>query len=306
MPGRGWWPWYLGLVAAGACHSPHPLAPAPAGEDASAPAVDSHLDAKPPLPDGGSASELRPPISPLDGGFDAWRGQPWNEESASIDVSCSAFFQGSMRFRADRSQLTASQIDLLAQLQVVSDSNQCLSDGLGCKLTIVEGDGTVAQYQAIQGDGACAATVVPLISLASLDPFLQTLGCRYSKSEPLGPMPEAPASGPGLAADARCFHGLFAYAGGGTINLAIAIASTDVPYHLELDGCVADRYGHATLKVLAPGSVTEVASGAAPADDRPDGTCARLDYVFPSTGTYTMTVTVDSTFAAGDFSFRFY
>jgi hypothetical protein len=224
----------------------------------------------------------------------------WTANSETVDVTCGTFFIGSTRFHADRSQLSDAQLGLLAGLTTTAPTSKCPEDTMSCSISVTHADGTVAHFRSSEDDPSCGSTT-PLIPFTAFEPFIQTLGCRYSKAAFLAP----DASAAPVIADARCYDGLFVGAGGGTVTVSLQV---DVPgtRHVELDECNGPNQAgklSATLDTSPPTPLDAVA----PTGAGPDGVCATSDVSFAQPGVYTLTITVASDFLpAGDFWLRFY
>lgn len=226
----------------------------------------------------------------------------WTATSKSLTGSCFGFFQGSMRFEATRDQLSPAQLDLASKLQTVDAVAGCPTDVTTCTVTVMQADGSSSTWDSLALDSACAQPR-KVISFASFDPFVRSLGCRFAKDFTFG---SAPARDP-LTPDARCFNGLFT--GGDTTAIAIQLGIDDAgpTRHIELDGCdQPSRQGDFTFTVLDSDGATVLGTSAPVADAGPNGTCARLDQVFPHTGSFGLNVAVAPTMPAGDFYLRFY
>ena len=225
----------------------------------------------------------------------------WTADSHALDVTCGSFFGGSMEFRATRDQLSAPQLALLSSLAVIEPKQECWEDLQSCTIAITDTRGEVKSFGSIQLDAQCAVPSSPVISYDSLTPFLQTLGCRYSKASFSG-------ADPGVVPDLRCKNGLFT-SGPGTVavNLLVDAPAT---HHIELDGCNrANQLGKLTATLLLPPDTSPLATLAPvdPASSGPDGACASIDYAFAQPGTYQLSIVIaDGYLPVGDFFLKFY
>lgn len=230
---------------------------------------------------------------------------PWTAKSQGLEVTCGGFFEGVTRFRATRAQLSPKQLQLLADLTLVTPKTGCPSDSLACTVAITQEKGGVVKRSAISGDPACNNVTEQVIAFASFEPFRKTIGCRYSKAglgaaeAPLGPEP-------------LCLHGMFAGAiAGGIAPITLPLrVDAPGPRHLELDECDSmNRQGKLTATVrLPPGTdaLATLAAVAAPAAG-PDHACASADYTFAQAGTYELHIAFDPGFLpAGDFFLKYY
>lgn len=231
----------------------------------------------------------------------------WDADSQRVDVSCGQEESGSTRFAADRAQLSATQLALLANLRVVDASSQCGADAESCRISVLQRNGTSASFDAVSGDFTCGAGR-RMVSFASLAPFLATLPCRHSKDPVTGTAAEVPRP-----PDARCWNGLFVGAffdtnGTNTVTVPLSFPDATSTYQLELDQCASpNRVGKIHMQLLAPGTAGPVAVGKSVADPGPDQTCERLTATVPQPGTYSLSVVVDDGFLPlGDLFFRFY
>jgi hypothetical protein len=236
----------------------------------------------------GTTSRSTPPQPP-----------PWSVDSISIDVTCGSFSGGSMRFRADRSQLSETQLSMLARMTVIQPKGACGEDGTECSIVVTQTDNRASNFAS--GDDGCEGTP-PRIAFDMFDPFLQTIGCRYSKDDFWLSPGATPAP---VDPDPRCYNGLFV--GTGTTTLSVGLKA-DAPgtRHVELDACDGpNQVGklNATLGTMPPESLATIpaASGGA------DGACASLDATFSVAGTYTLSLAIAPDFLPlGDLWLRFY
>ena len=226
-------------------------------------------------------------------------GPLWTETSSSIDLTCSAFFQGSMRFAATRDQLSASQLDMLSRMTVVDGDPICIADGMGCSLTIVDAAQTT-MIDAIEDDSVCTNRR-KVVSYETFNPFRTSLGCQYAKQAEI--VPQAVP----VTADARCYNGLFTNGSDGAITVTLGVDDASSPHRIELDDCAQPgRAGNLSFTVLDSDGATILGSSAAPVDPGPDGTCAALDLTFPHSGGFALEVAVASGTTPGDLYLRFF
>ena len=225
----------------------------------------------------------------------------WDSSSRSIDLICSSYFGGSMRFAASRDQLTAEQLALLTNLRVVKPDASCIEDSLSCGLTIVQGDGSTLAINSGYGDYGCGVSA-PLVAFATLQPFLDTLSCRYSKEDFSSSTPDGV-----VTPDVRCFDGLFIGAGG-EIDLQVPVTDATSRLHVELDDCdQPGRIGNIAFTIFDTDGTTVVGTSLVPADATPDGTCAALTTTVPHAGTLKLQVSItNNPMPAGDFWLRVY
>lgn len=148
---------------------------------------------------------------------------PWDEHSRHIELDCFAYFDGSMRFKADRAQLSAKELHLLAGLRSVRPGDACAEDQLRCHVAVTSDSGEVAEYVADELNAFCDGSE-PAIAFDSLAPFLAETDCSFARYESAGP--RAPSEG--------CFHGRFADSASVT-DEELELAEAGRPYHVEVE-----------------------------------------------------------------------
>jgi hypothetical protein len=225
----------------------------------------------------------------------------WTETSSSIEVGCFAFFQGSMRFVASRDQLSSAQVDMLSSMSVIDAVPGCVSDTMGCALSVVQGDGSTRVINTNETDSACN-TERELISFATFDPFRRSLGCQHAKD-----LTQSSSARP-VPADERCFNGLFMNSNGGTGRVVLQVDDATPVHHIELGDCAqSGRIGKLSFTLLDSDGATVLGTSSVPADPGPNGTCAVLDQTFPRTGLFALDVAAEpGVMPAGDLSLRFW
>jgi hypothetical protein len=229
-------------------------------------------------------------------------GNPiWTADSRSLDVTCGSFWEGSMRFVANRDELTAEQLAQLSNLRLVESAPTCLQDGRGCRILVTDADGQTSSYGSFQDDSVCGPDAPQaVVPFAAFDPFRRGLPCRYA-------LPGQPVNTTPLGPDGRCFNGMFASYGGATIALTLEVATAETPRHIELDDCdQPGRAGALAFTVLDADGATVLATGSAPPAPGPNHTCVSATVTFPRAGQFPLNVTVAPAMLAGDFSLRFY
>jgi hypothetical protein len=227
-------------------------------------------------------------------------GPVWDSNARHVDLTCSGFFDGGMRFSADRDQLSPAQMGMLEDLRTISPSGQqCVSDVLGCTIAVTNGRGTTTTYQARMTDDSCGDDA-PQIAFASLQPFLSTIGCGYSKGD-RGDEPP-----PELAADPRCWNAVFT-SGEGKIKRRLRVDSAG-PKHIAASECgYANRRGKVSLTVFDADGATPLKMSPPADDPGAAGICSEADVPFPTAGVYDLVIDVAPGFLpAGDFFLRFY
>ncbi|HEX2659438.1 MAG TPA: hypothetical protein VHU40_14240 [Polyangia bacterium] len=212
--------------------------------------------------------------------------RPWNERSQYLRLQCSGFLAGSMRFEADRAQLSAEQLRLLSNLRIVDAVEPCVADGRSCSIDVTQIDGTRATWEVAQSDSACG-NPRKVVASASFEPFRATLVCQFA---PLGMNPTPRV----VSADSRCFNGLLVNQGE-TIATSLDVVQGDVtsPRHLELANCnQPGRLNKVRFSVFDGGSLLASSS---PTDGAgAEGTCATLDLTFPRPGRFDLKVQADA------------
>lgn len=231
----------------------------------------------------------------------------WTETSLSLEVTCSGFFQGSMRFVANRDQLSASQLDMLSRMTIIDGDPTCVSDLMGCSLTVIQADGSTTNIDAIEDDYVCDQPR-KVVSYETFNPFRLSLGCQYAKELTLGHSISGGSPAP-VAADARCFNGLFmSGVDAATIPVTLQVDDASAPHQIELDDCAqVGRYGKLSFTVFDSDGVTVLGTSVFPQDAGGFGACAVLAQVFPRTGLFGLLIVVEADATpGGDFSLRFY
>jgi len=239
---------------------------------------------------------------------DAAAARIWTDDSTAIDVLCSGFHEGQMRFRARRDQLSSAQLALLANVTTAPPQpgpptpDACVPDVLSCTITISRAGGASASYFVYAFDYPCGGHD-NLIADSTFRPFRASLPCRYGLEVGPGSPPLPP-----LAPDERCFHGLVP----SRPLLPEPVLSVDAPgssRHVELDGCSAQGSAASlAMQIRTEDGAATVADGAPVADPGVDQVCLSLDHTFVSAGNYRLHVTpvADGGFAVPWLFYRFY
>ena len=234
-------------------------------------------------------------------------GPIWTDQSQVIDVSCFAFFEGSVRIRATRDQLTADQLAILSGMTLIPPKAQCYEDTNGCTVAISAADGTLATYTTEATDSGCDSAK-PVIQYASFDRFLHSVPCLAAK-QAVYETADGGMNIPPLVPDVRCYNGVFA-APPNPVQRLLVVDDPSIPRHIELDSCNDTHRSPAVLhpQLLAPDGATPlpVVWVSVTTDPGADGTCYRADYTFPAAGAYVLSIGIDTGFTAGDFFVRFY
>src|SRR4051812_49809154 len=76
----------------------------------------------------------------------------WGPDTQRLEVTCFQEERGSMRFVAERSQLSAEQTRLLDGLQIVDGNSECPQDLPSCEVVATKADGHRVSYESIATD----------------------------------------------------------------------------------------------------------------------------------------------------------
>lgn len=216
---------------------------------------------------------------------------PWSTQSAALEMQCGGFFEGAMRFRATRDELSERELTLLASLKTTKGAADCPEDISGCRVKITDDAGGVADYVATAEDYCGGETTQ--IAYDSLSPLLSTIGCKYAKE-----------SVDVLEPDPRCLHGMFAYSGGSTIHQSITVPDATATHQIALLYCDGtDRLPNVSMTLTASDG-TMVAVGAPVEDPGTDRVCMQMSFSNVSRGELVITTTTAYT-PQGDFFLRF-
>jgi hypothetical protein len=285
----------LGAVGCGSEGSSRGTSAGAAGNASAGAGGDAGADATDAGSGGGSAGDPSAAGSAGeagDAGSSSVLERPWNEQSQHVELNCFAYFSGSMRFSADRAQLSEQQIQLLAGLRPAPANDQCWEDELGCQLAITSEGGEVIEYTADEKDALCNRS--PALAFASVSPLLDSLGCKYAKED---------ASA--LSASSGCFHGFFA-SGSAVIEQQLALSEAHRTYHVELDRCSSStRAGRVTLELRGADPDVPLAVGLPVAEPGPNGTCLAFELEVQTPVTATLVITTTESFGPGDFYLNF-
>jgi hypothetical protein len=134
-------------------------------------------------------------------------------------------------------------------------------------VSIQKDSGEVKDYLADTWDGDCFDDR-PLISNASIAPFLDTLPCSWT--------PAGNEVAPTLDADTRCFNG-FAFGKGGASEQRVDLAEPGRTYHLELSSCISTvQPGEVTMQLFGSDPSTPLAQAQPLAELDADHTCLAM------------------------------
>ena len=215
------------------------------------------------------------------GGAPAQLGAPvWTDGSQSVEVSCSGYYSGNMRFAAPRTQLSAEQLALLGTLRTVGMSASCSVDGMSCQLTVTQSDGSADTFDA-EEDGWCLPSSQDHVSFTALKPFLDTLACPFIRAN-LHLVNAVPL-------DAGCFDAVASDGQGSSFQLSVTDVSS--PVRVELDDCDDPAsIGQLSFTLFDTDGTTVLGTSLEPAESGPHHTCALLSAVVPHAGLLTITV----------------
>ena len=208
--------------------------------------------------------------------------QFWTEATQHVEIACFGFFDGFATFHADRAQLNAEQLALLAnQTGVPGSTYDDNDDQIHCVVTTSDAEEHERQFTI---DGT-SDLIGPATNIAGeggeggeggaepVDyPVEAVLGCEFHH-------PFANGAGWGqypFSADPLCVRKLWADGKSSSFGLDLAVAGK--PYHIELIHCSQKPTGDMTIQLFGADPETPLASGVAPADDPgPDNACLVLD-----------------------------
>ena len=224
-------------------------------------------------------------------------GLVWDGHGESVSVTCGSPSAGSMSFEATRDQLSADQLGLLSAVTSLDQpAAGCVADGMDCRLSVhYSFPHPQGLWSARTGDGHCQGDASAVVSFATLDPFLQSLTCPYSKDLAAAAASASTADLPLLQPGQTCATNINVTAAGGTYRLALAVpaptgAAASQSRHLELDNC-SDRQGSSRVVAqLYDPTGTVLLANAAPLID--SSWSQAIDYAFAQAGTYILNVVV--------------
>jgi hypothetical protein len=202
----------------------------------------------------------------------------WSDTSASLEIEWTEFRVGSYRFRAERDRLSAEQLRLLRELEIVPGGPECPDMITWAVLIVTDEAGGVQRYTAIEE--ACGWPSSPIttnyLDYNQVAPLLATLGCRSidSSSEP------DLASAPHIGVGDGCLHGLHKpYDQPADWWLLVDIEAPGL-YRFTIDSCISRRL---RLEIAASAG-TPVLAGM-------EGTanlCPLVEHELTAAGTYAL------------------
>ena len=209
----------------------------------------------------------------------------WRDTSARIEVVTRNYWLGGMQYERAVEDLDDDQLALLRSLETVpSDPTDCIYDNLEATVTVHDADGSAESFELEYGvchyDG-------PLLSAATLKPFLHTTGClsrgAYGWSQ--GTQYVAAGDTPVIAANDGCTHGM----DGTPPAILLDVTDSSRTYTLESVDCWR---GPVQIELYDEAQQTRLAQSA-PAQ----GGCSMLSYQFAGTGRYAVRLQSEGKFS---------
>jgi hypothetical protein len=222
-------------------------------------------------------------------------GLVWDGHGEAVSVACTTS-AGFMSFEATRAQLSADQIGLLSAVTSLDQpAAGCVTDGTACTLAVTNSAGPQRVWSARTGNGHCDGDAGAVVSLATLDPFLQALGCPYGNDVAAAAASASIADLPVLQPGQTCGTSIDTTAAGGTYRLALAVpapagAAANPSRHLELDNCSGSQGSSRVVAQLYDPTGTVLLASAAPLNG--SSWSQVIDYAFAQAGTYILNVVV--------------
>jgi hypothetical protein len=205
----------------------------------------------------------------------------WNDDTQHIEIACFGFFAGYATFRADRVQLSADQLALLANAQgVPGDKYDDNDDRIHCVVTRTDAAGQQRKFTIDQGRDSSLFAAEP----RGDNNYLSTvLGCEF----------HAPWPGPyAFSANPLCLHDLLVPAGASSYDLDLPTPGKT--YSVQLTQC-AGRPIDQKLELFGGDPSTPIAIGVPPSSPGPDQVCLVLEAQvdMPIVGRLVLTPTSD-------------
>jgi len=194
----------------------------------------------------------------------------WTPAVQHIEIECFGFVAGYATFRADRTELGAAQLELLAsQTGTPGSTYDDNDDQIHCVVTttearerqrrfIIDEDSALIGREASDGEGGAAGASGELVSTV--------LGCEFHSDFP---------NDQPFAANPRCLRGFSL--GGSVSTIRLALTTPGKPYHIELVHCSEQSLAGTTVELFGADPVTPLATGSTPDDPGPDQSCLMLD-----------------------------
>ena len=194
----------------------------------------------------------------------------WTEAVQHIKIECFGFIEGYATFRADRTELSAAQRELLAsQTGTPGSTYDDNDDAIHCVVTttdarerqrrfVIDEDSALIGHEVSYGEGGAAGASGEFVS--------NVLGCEFHGDFP---------NDQPFAANPRCLRGFSL--GGAVSTIRLALTTPGKPYHIELVHCTQQYLAGTTVELFGADPETPLATGSTPDDPGPDQACLMLD-----------------------------
>lgn len=195
----------------------------------------------------------------------------WTEATQHIEIECFGLFDGLAAFRADRSELSAAQLSLLAvQTGVPGSSYDGNDDQIHCWVTTTDAQGDQREFtlddrseliarETNLGEGGAAGDAEEI--------GFTILGCELRHPSSIGRRP--------FSANPLCLQAISTDFKVSTFLLDLAIPGK--PYRVELVHCEKESLVGTTVELFGVDPETPLATGVIPDEPGPDGSCFVLD-----------------------------
>jgi len=213
-------------------------------------------------------------------------GVVWKPTSSRIEIRAFNFWSGVSGYLQDRQRLTAAQLAALDGLCIIPTPTNRLADGMTYRIIVSDDDGTQTSYRASQGNFLEGNEGLPTIDINTLDPFLATFKCLFSRapSQPPPPVDGGPpwTRAPEMGTDSGCLNGVDVRQGCVPSWVKVKV---DTPRQHRID--VFECTGSVpALKLFSPDGTTELAAS----NPAPSSLCPYIAYNFDPAGTYLMSI----------------
>ena len=226
---------------------------------------------------GGAAGALSPGGDAGEGGAAGAGGAAavpfWTDATQHLEIACFGFFDGLATFRAEREQLSAEELELLATQSGVPGSDfDGNDDQIHCVVTTTDARDQERQFTidtssdligratSIGGEGGATGDSEGIANAL--------LGCEFHH----------PFSGPNrppFSANPRCLRDVWPE--GESSSYGLDLTTAGKPYHVELVHCSQKSLAGITVALFGGDTTTPLAVGVAPAEPGPDQACLVLD-----------------------------
>lgn len=211
-------------------------------------------------------------------------GTVWNASSASIRLQGGGYFSKPAGYEADRTLLSAAQLEALDRLCVVPTPDATLSDATFYRIEITDRDGNVKAYRSADYPGVAPeegeSAKLPTLAIRSVSAFRNTYRCLRT---PVGPIDQAWLSANALTTDPGCTNLIFMPRNCEKVAISVRI---DAPgtYTFRTSAC------RGNLKIaLSSESQLLTSSAEATAES-----CPTLTHQFDAAGTYRLEASADT------------